>query len=486
MKQDLIFPRFSKTMPLDIGLIYIIGIGGIGMSAIAEILHNLGYQVTGSDLTDSSNLERLRKLGIKVKVGQVAENITNDIAVVVRSTAVKDDNAEVIEARRREIPVLKRAEMLAEITRFKTTISISGTHGKTTTTAMVGALLETANLNPTVINGGIINAHNTNAILGNGDWLVVEADESDGTFIKLFSSIAVITNIDPEHLDYYGSFDAAREAYRNFIEQLPFYGLAVLCNDHPEVRAIAEKIMDRNVITYGVEHDADVKALNIKQNAEGSIYDVALSKKVGGGIIKNISLPTAGLHNVQNSLSAIAIGIALKLDHGIIAKALKSFGGVKRRFTKTGQVNNITIIDDYGHHPTEIMATLSAARTVLKGSSGRLIAVFQPHRFTRVRDLFNEFCHCFKDADIVIVSDIYTAGEKPIEGIDRNSLIRGISATGHPTVLPLESPEKLAAIIYTYAKPQDYVVCLGAGNVTQWAYALPKELEQLMSLKQYA
>ncbi len=474
----------SKTMPLNVGLIHLIGIGGIGISGIAEILHNLGYKVQGSDIAESGNVERLRRMGIKVFIGHKKQNVIG-ASVVVISSAVKMDNPEVVEAREQKIPVVKRAEMLAEITRLKTCVAIAGTHGKTTTTAMCGALFTAAKFDPTIINGGIINSVGTNAFLGSGDWMVVEADESDGTFIKIPSTVGVITNIDPEHMDYYGSFKEVKKAFRTFVERLPFYGFAVLCNDHPVVRKLAKEITDRKVYTYGVKTAGDVVSKNVRSTVEGSIYDAEISARLNGGkkkIIKDIHLPIPGIHNVQNSLAIVAIAVELGIPDEVIMKAFKSFRGVKRRFTRTGEVNGITIIDDYGHHPKEIAATLAAARNVIKSKKkGRIIAVAQPHRYSRVRDLFGEFATCFGDANEVVISQIYPAGEEPIKGINRDTLISAIKKKTKKQAFALNSEKELASLIWKIAKPGDLVVCLGAGSITYWANALPSQLAHIQN-----
>ncbi len=465
--------RFS----IDVGTIHFIGIGGIGMSGIAEILHNLGYKVQGSDLSPSYVTDHLTKIGIKVIIGQEGSNI-NGTSVVVKSSAVKNNNAEIIAAREQNIPIIKRSEMLAEIMRLKTCIAIAGTHGKTTTTTMVTAVLDSANLDPTVINGGIINSYGSNAHLGQGDWLVAEADESDGTFLKLPATIAVVTNIDPEHLENYkGSFDVLREAFKDYVENIPFYGFAVLCLDHSEVRDLAKKITDRRIITYGIESDdAEVKAENITSSPDGSRYNVRV--KGTSRIIKDIYLSMPGIHNVLNSLASISIAVELGFTDEEIRKSFSNFKGIKRRFTRVGEVNGIMIIDDYGHHPKEIMATLKTAKQVVPEGQGRVIAVMQPHRYTRVRDLFNDFCTCFADADIVLVSDIYKAGEEPIAGIDRDNLIKGIKQSGKKEVYPIESPEELPLLIKDLAKSGDIIICLGAGDITKWAANLPLQLEK--------
>jgi UDP-N-acetylmuramate--alanine ligase len=468
----------SKTMSLQVGTIHLVGIGGIGISGIAEILHNLGYQVQGSDIAENANVLRLREMGISVHVGHKGGNVEN-ASVVVKSTAVKKDNPEIIAARDLRIPVVRRSEMLAELMRLKMSIAVAGTHGKTTTTSLLASLFEAAERKPTVINGGIINAYGTNARLGSGEWMIVEADESDGTFIKLPASIGVVTNIDPEHLDYYGDFETLKAAFYQFIENIPFYGFAVLCIDHPEVQKLVSKVTDRRVITYGLSPQADVKAVNVTSDAVGQNFDV----EVGEEAIEGLTLPMHGKHNLQNALAAVAVAKELNMNNAIITKALSGFGGVKRRFTLTGEVNGIRIIDDYGHHPVEIAATLSAARNAADESGGRVIAVVQPHRYTRLRDLFDEFCQCFNDADSVIVADVYEAGESPIKGYDKVHLVEGLKQAGHKHAETLESPEHLADVIAVLAQPKDYVICLGAGNITAWANALPEQLETLFAKK---
>lgn len=462
-------PLPSRTMPLNIGRIHLIGIGGIGISGIAEILHNLGYSVSGSDIADNANVARLRKMGIVVFIGHQATNIEG-AAVIVYSTAVSADNPEIVAARLKKIPVLHRAEMLAEIARLKATVAIAGTHGKTTTTTMNAAMFAAAKLDPTIINGGIINAYGTNAVLGKGDWLVVEADESDGTFIRIPSTIGIVTNIDAEHLDYWKTFDNIVEGFRTFIKQLPFYGLAVLCNDHPVVARLAKEITDRRIVTYALKTDADLRATNLRFTPEGTRFDV--------GDLKDLLLPMPGVHNVQNALSAIAVAQELQFGEDVIRSALANFSGVKRRFTKTGEAKGITIIDDYGHHPKEIQATLAAARTIQR-TEGKIIAVAQPHRYSRLSTLFDGFCNCFTDADTVIITEVYSAGETPIEGYNRETLVAGIKKTGHKNVHPLKAREDLAALIAQNAKAGDMVVCLGAGSISNWAYQLPEELQAI-------
>jgi len=470
-----------RALPLDIGIIHFVGIGGIGMSGIAEVMHNLGYQVQGSDLSANYNVKRLRDLGITVFEGHREENVAAAEVLVV-STAVKADNPEVKAARARLIPVVRRAEMLGELMRLKWAIAIAGTHGKTTTTSLVAALLEAAGMDPTVINGGIINAYGTNARLGAGEWMVVEADESDGTFLKLPATIAVVTNIDPEHLDHYGTFDKVRDGFKQFVESIPFYGFATLCIDHPEVQAMIGRITDRRVITYGFSPQADVRAVNVTFDARGAVYDVQMTDRTRGtaDTISGIRLPMFGRHNVQNSLVVAAIAREMGFSGDVVKKALGSFGGVKRRFTITGEANGVTVVDDYGHHPVEISAVLSAARLALGGKpDAKVIAVVQPHRYTRLRDLFEDFCSCFNDADTVIVADVYAAGESPIDGVSRDALVEGLRNRGHRRVIALPAPEHLAAIVKQEAVSGDLVVCLGAGNITSWANALPGELQAL-------
>ncbi len=465
-------------IPFTIGKFHIIGIGGIGMSGIAEVLHNLGYQVQGSDVADGYNIKRLRDLGITVHIGHKAENI-NGANVVVVSSAIKKDNPEILAARKQMLPVVKRAEMLAEIMRLKWSVAVSGTHGKTTTTSLVAHLLEMAGKDPTVINGGIINALGSNTRLGAGEWMVVEADESDGTFVKLPTTIAVVTNIDPEHLDHFGNFANAQAAYASFVQNVPFYGFAMLCIDHPVVQSLIAKASDRKIITYGISPQADIRATNVNYDDTGCRYDVTFSARLHGGArtIKGFHLPLVGQHNVQNSLAAIGIANEMGIADTMLRSGLGNFAGVKRRFTKTGVVNGITIIDDYGHHPVEIAAVLRAARQVTKG---KVIAVVQPHRYSRVNNLFEDFCRCFNDADAVIVAPIYAAGEEPIPGITRDTLVQGMMERGHNRALALPGPADLARMVAEIAKPGDYVICLGAGDITSWAYALPNELAAVL------
>ena len=460
--------------PLDIGTIHFVGIGGIGMSGIAEVLRNMGYDVRGSDLADGANVQRLNKLGVQTQIGHAAEHV-DQARVVVVSSAVKPDNPELLEARRRRIPVVRRADMLGELMRLKQSMAVAGTHGKTTTTSIVAALFDVAGLDPTVINGGIINAYGTNARLGQGEWMVVEADESDGSFLRLPATIGVITNIDPEHMEFYGDFDAVRDAYLSFVDRLPFYGFGVLCLDHPEVQALYGRISDHRIITYGFSPQADIRALEPKLDATGSIFDVVIRDRDNSESrrIEDIRLAMPGHHNVSNALAAVAIAQELKIDDETVRKALSSLEGVKRRFSLIRTVNGITIIDDYAHHPIEIAAVLRTARAA---SRGRVIAVMQPHRYSRLHDLFDEFCTCFSEADTVIVAPVYEAGEQPIVGADQDSLAAGLTAHAQRDVRTVEGLDDLVTMITETARDGDLVICVGAGSITQWANALPEKL----------
>lgn len=466
-------------MPQNIGPIHFVGIGGIGMSGIAEVLVTLGYTVQGSDVADGANVARLRAKGIDVKIGHAAGNL-GDAEVVVVSSAIKADNPELMAARERVLPVVRRAEMLAELMRFKSAIAVGGTHGKTTTTSLVAALLEAGRKDPTVINGGIINAYGTNARMGGGDWMVVEADESDGTFVKLPADIAVVTNIDPEHLDHYGDFEAVKAAFHRFVENVPFYGFAVMCTDHPEVQQMVGQIADRRIVTYGENRQADVRFCDVRAEGGSTRFTAIIHERRGGGAeeIANLLLPMPGRHNVSNATAAIAVATALGVGADDIRTGLAGFSGVKRRFTHTGSWNGVEIFDDYGHHPVEIASVLKAARAA---AAGKVIAIVQPHRYTRLQSLFDGFCTCFNDADTVIVAPVYPAGEAPIEGIDRDSLAFGLRTRGHRDVRVTDGPADLARIVADAAESGDYVMCLGAGNITAWAYALPGELFALRS-----
>ncbi|MFC7049033.1 UDP-N-acetylmuramate--L-alanine ligase [Emcibacter nanhaiensis] len=463
--------------PINIGILHFVGIGGIGMSGIAEVMHNFGYKVQGSDISENANVQRLRGLGIDVKIGQKADNLDGAWGIVV-SSAIKPDNPEMVEARARKMPVIRRAEMLAELMRLKWCVSIAGTHGKTTTTSMVAAVLDKASYDPTVINGGIINAYGTNARLGEGDWMVVEADESDGTFVKLPSTVAVVTNIDPEHLDFYGDFETEKEAFRTFIENVPFYGFAAMCIDHPEVQALIGRITDRKIVTFGFSPQADIRCMGLKFLDGCAHFDVEISTRQGEEVetLEDIVLPMPGRHNVLNALAAIAVAHEMGIDSQVIREAFADFSGVKRRFTRVGQVDGVTIVDDYAHHPVEIAAVLAAAREAYQG---KVIAVVQPHRYSRLKSLFDEFCACFNNADTVFVAPVYEAGESPIEGADRDSLIDGLRSFGHRQVFAVEGMDDLPQKIAETAGDGDIVICLGAGNITQWANDLPQALQKL-------
>ncbi|WP_372340460.1 UDP-N-acetylmuramate--L-alanine ligase [Parvularcula sp. IMCC14364] len=460
-------------MPFDMRGIHFVGIGGIGMSGIAEVMHNLGYRVQGSDLAESPNVQRLRAKGIQISIGHSEDNVQGVDAVVI-STAIGRDNPEVAVARAKHIPVVKRADMLAELMRLKWNVCIAGTHGKTTTTSMIAALMDAAGLDPTVINGGVINAWDTNARVGEGDWMVVEADESDGTFIRLPITVGVITNIDPEHLDHYGDFDTLRQAFDQFIENTPFYGFGVVCLDHPEVQALVGRVTDRRLVTYGTNPQADVRAENITY-ADGQSHFSIIFRKRGQEELRidDVKLPMPGIHNVLNALAASIVARELGASAEQIKTGFANFDGVKRRFTKTGDYNGVTIIDDYGHHPVEIEAVLKAARSVC---SGRVIAIAQPHRYTRLRDLFDDFCTCFNDADSVLITDVFKAGEAPIENVNKQTLVAGIASHGHKDVVGLEDWADLPALIKAKASPGDYVVFLGAGDITRYAGKLAGQL----------
>ncbi len=461
-------------LPRELGPIHFVGIGGIGMSGIAEVLINLGYQVQGSDASENANVKRLREKGATIFIGHAAEHL-GQAAVVVVSTAIGRDNLELASARERRIPVVRRAEMLAELMRLRQCVAVAGTHGKTTTTSMVATLLDAGGFDPTVVNGGIINAYGTNARVGAGEWMVVEADESDGTFLKLPADVAIVTNIDPEHLDHFKTFDAIKDAFRTLIENLPFYGFAVMCLDHPTVQELVGKIEDRRVVTYGENPQADVRLLDVELAGGISKFNVLIRdrKTSSAAYLEGLTLPMPGHHNALNATAAIAVAYELGMSIEAIRSALSQFGGVKRRFTRTGEWNGALIFDDYGHHPVEIAAVLRAARASTKG---QVIAIVQPHRYTRLQSLFEPFSTCFNDADAVIVADVYAAGETPIFGMDKDHLVAAIKAHGHRRALPLSGPEALAPLVRDMAKPGDYIVFLGAGNITQWAYSLPEQL----------
>ena len=461
----------TTALPLSTGPIHFVGIGGIGMSGIAEVMLNLGYTVQGSDQKASKNTERLAKMGATIHEGHAPENL-GDARVVVISSAVKESNVELAAARGRRIPVVRRAEMLAELMRLKLNVAVAGTHGKTTTTSLVAGLLVAGGLDPTIINGGIIRAYGSNARKGEGDWMVVEADESDGTFVRLPATVAVVTNIDPEHMEHYGTFDALRAAFLRFVENIPFYGAAVCCIDHPEVQALIGRVQDRRIVTYGFSPQADIRAVNLRYELGVARFDVALRNGTDR-LLEGFSLPIPGEHNVLNALAAIGVARQLEIGDEAIRDGLAGFKGVERRFTPVGDWNGVRIIDDYGHHPVEIAAVLKAARA---STSGRVIAVHQPHRYTRLSSLFEEFCGCFNDADVAVISDVYAAGEAPIEGASRDGLVQGLIDRGHRRALALDAPEDLPALVAAEARPGDMVVCLGAGTITEWARGLAEAL----------
>ena len=467
-----------SELPLSIGTLHFTGIGGIGMSGIAEILFELGYQVQGSDVAENANVRRLRDKGIPVTCGQKAENI-DDASIVVISTAIKPDNPELLAARERFLPIVHRAEMLGELMRLRWSVAVAGTHGKTTTTSLIATLLDSARIDPTVINGGIITGWGSNARLGKGQWMVVEADESDGSFSKLNPTVAVVTNIDPEHLDHHGTYEALEAAFFNFVAAIPFYGFATLCIDHPSVQRLMAGIKDRRIITYGLSANADVRAVNMRHEGSAMLFDVILSERTASntGIISDLRFPMLGEHNVQNCLAAIAVAMEMGMTPDEVTTALAGFGGVGRRFETKGVSGGVTVIDDYGHHPVEIRAALQAGRMLC--GTNKLVAVVQPHRYSRLADLFDDFCACFNDADEVLVADVYAAGEAPIDGIDKNALVTGLRDRGHRGPAPLESRQDLAREILQRTENGDLVMCLGAGDITSWAAALANEMDIL-------
>lgn len=473
--------RFSslRFIPFDIGVIHMVGIGGIGMSGIAEILHNMGYKVQGSDISENYNVKRLQALGIKVFIGHKGENL-DGASVIVKSTAVQGDNPEIVEALKSKLPVVRRSEMLAELTRLKATIAIAGSHGKTTTTSMVAHLLDDAGLEPTIINGGIINSIGSNARLGSGDWLVAEADESDGTFIKIPATVGVITNIDPEHMDYWGTMEKMEEGFRSFLSRLPFYGFAVVNKDHALTRKIAEETENRRIYYYSLEDkSADIYGHKIRFEEGCSVFEVIISDgltETGKPEKHEVTIPCFGKHNVSNSLAAIAVGLSINIPIKTLIKSFANFGGVKRRFTITGVTNGVTVVDDYAHHPAEIKATLSAGKHFLGNKKGKVIAVMQPHRYTRLHDLFEDFSDSFSDADYAIITEMYSAGEKPIDGIDQHALAKAVKKRGKE-VTSLENDSALADTLKKIIKPGDLVICMGAGSITYMAAKLPQALE---------
>jgi UDP-N-acetylmuramate--alanine ligase len=466
-------PSMNATkLPTQLGPIHFVGIGGIGMSGIAEVLISHGYRVQGSDLKASKITRRLEALGARVFEGQSAENL-DGAEVVVISSAIKPGNPELDTARARGLPVVRRAEMLAELMRLKSNVAVAGTHGKTTTTTMVAALLDAGQMDPTVINGGIIHAYDSNARMGRGEWMVVEADESDGTFNRLPATIAIVTNIDPEHMEHWGSVDALRQGFTDFVSNIPFYGLAVCCTDHPEVRALVGRLTDRRVVTYGFNAQADVRAVGLRYEAGTAHFDVQLRSE--DTTIEDCRLPMPGDHNVSNALAAVAVARELGVPREVIREGLAAFGGVNRRFTRVGEWRGVPIIDDYGHHPVEIAAVLKAARQSI-GDAGRVIAIHQPHRYSRLHSLFDDFCGCFADADVVGIAEVYAAGEAPIEGASRDDLVAGLIRTGHRHARTVMDEEDLERLVREQAREGDIVVCLGAGTISAWANGLAERL----------
>jgi UDP-N-acetylmuramate--alanine ligase len=467
-------PALRPGFRNDIGVIHFVGIGGIGMSGIAEVMANLGFDVQGSDSAEGYVVQGLRDKGITVFIGQSADNVTN-AAVLVTSTAIKPDNPEVVAARAKRIPIVRRAEMLAELMRLKSCVAVAGTHGKTTTTSMVAALLDAGGIDPTVINGGIINTYGSNARLGEGEWMVVEADESDGSFLRLGGTFGIVTNIDPEHLDHWGDFDKVREGFRQFVNAVPFYGAGILCIDHPEVQALIPRVGDRRIVTYGFSATADIRGDNVTPVPGGNRFSVVVRTRDGERTIPDLMLPMPGRHNVQNALSAVAVAIELGISDDAIRTGFARFGGVKRRFTNVGETGGVTIIDDYGHHPVEIRAVLAAAR---EGAQGRVLAVVQPHRYTRLRDLMADFQAAFNDADGVYVAPVYAAGEAPIDGIDAAALAAGLLAAGHRSAVTVTGADDLAHQLAIDIRAGDMVVCLGAGDITRWAAGLAAAIDK--------
>lgn len=470
-----------KIFPSSFGTLHFTGIGGIGMSGVAELLHNMGYKVQGSNDVDNPNVQRLKDQGIPINVGHKAENIFDQdnkaVGGIVINALIAEDNPEIIKARELKIPLINRSEVLAELMRVKWSVGVAGTHGKTTTTSIVSALLEAGDFDPTVMNGGIVNAYGTNTRIGKGDWMVVEADEAYGTFLKLHPTVAIVTNIDPEHLDYYKTFDNVRAAFKRYVEATPFYGFSVLCLDHPEVQKLAASVKDRRIITYGINPQAEVQAKNIRLTPQGGFFDVHINGRLSPTprVITNMHMPMPGQHNILNALAGISVALKMGMEDETIRQALAKFTGVKRRFTFTGETNGITVIDDYGHHPVEVAAVLKAARSTIKDDA-RVIAVFQPHRYSRVHDLYADFCTCFNDADTALIADVYSAGETPIKGAEKEDLVAGLIQAGHKNAKILRSENELADVIHHIAKPGDIVICLGAGSITKWAYALPQQL----------
>ena len=473
MKKNSMKP-FSK----DIGVIHFIGIGGIGMSGIAEILCNLGYKISGSDINKSSNVNRLIEMGIKVHIGQRAENIKN-VSIIVISSAIPEDNVELVAGALNKIPIVRRADMLAELMRFKKSISVGGSHGKTTTTSFISSLLEGANLDPTVVNGGIIEAYGTNARLGKSDWMIVEADESDGTFIKLPSTYVVITNIDREHIDFYKTFDNLNRAFRNFVENIPFYGVAFVCIDSPDTENLCKDIKYRKLITYGFNRKSDLMISNVKVKNYLTYFDITINKSnlSKKKFIKNIAIPIPGDHNIRNACASIAVALELDIKEKTIKDVLLNFRGVERRFSFVGSVNNIKIIDDYAHHPTEIKNTLKAARLLC---NGKLIVVFEPHRYSRIIDLYDEFINSFFDADILFVTKIYSAGEKQITDINEKIIAKSIQKMGHKNVKCFKDEKCMEVELSEVSSSNDFIIFLGAGSISKKARSMEESMLKII------
>ena len=467
-----------SNIPQNVGRFHFIGIGGIGMSGIAEILLQSGYLVQGSDINPTKITKRLNKLGAKIFIGHNSGNI-NQANIIVYSSAITEKNPELIEAKKLSIPIVHRSEMLGELMRLKQSIAVAGTHGKTTTTSLISKLLEQNNMDPTIINGGIISSLASNAKLGEGKWMVVEADESDGSFSRLIPTIAIVTNIDLEHMDFHKTESNLEKAFTNFISSIPFYGFAAVCIDHPRIQKILAKVTNKKIITYGYSPNADIRAINTRFVDGKMIFDVSYKDKVekNTSFIKNIIFSMIGYHNVLNALAAISVALELGISITIIKKSLNSFSGVQRRFQYITKIDNAKIYDDYGHHPEEIKAALSAAKLIKNNS--KILAIFQPHRYTRLKNHFEEFCSSFNDADKVILLNIYAAGEKKLINYENTDLEEGIRNYGHKNVESLKDDEKIFEKIFKNLKNFDIIIFLGAGNITNIANSLSKKIKTL-------
>ena len=461
----------NKTnFPIKIGKIHFIGIGGIGMSGIAEVLIAHGYDIQGSDVSDTKITRRLQKIGAKIFLNQNAQNLINANVVVV-SSAIKPDNIELQTASKLNLPIVQRAEMLAELMRFKSNISVAGTHGKTTTTTLVAGLLDSGGLDPTVINGGIIHAYGSNARTGDGDWMVVEADESDGSFLKLPSTISIVTNIDCEHMEHYGSFENLKNAFNQFISKIPFYGIAVLSVDDKNTKEISKKINNRKIVTFGKSADADVRAKNISFQNGKSRFDIGFSD--GSKSISGLEFPMTGEHNILNLLAAVCVARYFGMSEENIRSGVAEFSGVNRRFTFLGQFNGVIFVDDYAHHPTEIRAVLKAAKQT---AMGKVVAIHQPHRFSRLANLFEEFIECFEDADVVGITPVFAAGEEAIAGVTSKNLIARISKRHNKVVRKIKNEEVLEDFVIKNTEPNDLVIFMGAGSISTWANNMMERL----------